>query len=162
MLFKTHLMFGIFLITLLYTFFPSIITSHNIYSQIIFCVILLTSTSLPDIDTKESKISRKIPILPTIISIFTIHRGIIHSVYPVIILSAVLYQYSSFYTFAFIIGYSSHLILDALTIQGINFLHPFTQFHVKGFIKTGSIFELILFISLIAISAVLALSTRHL
>ena len=155
-------MFGIFQITLLYSIFPSLITNHNIYSQIIFCVILLTSTSLPDIDTKDSKISRKIPILPSLLSIFTVHRGIIHSIYPVIILSVVLYQYNGFYTFAFIIGYSSHLILDALTLQGVNFFHPFAQFHVKGFIKTGSIFELILFISLIAISAFLAVSTGHL
>ena len=162
MLFKTHLTFGVFIITLLYIFFPSILSTHNLFSQIIFCIILLASTSLPDIDTKDSKISRKIPILPSILSIFTTHRGIIHSIYPVIILSAILYPYNSFYTLAFIIGYLSHLILDALTLQGINFLHPFTQFHIKGFIKTGSILELILFISLIAISAFLIVSTGHL
>src|SRR3989338_1951584 len=115
MLFKTHLTFGVFIITLLYIFFPSILSTHNLFSQIIFCIILLASTSLPDIDTKDSKISRKIPILPSILSIFTTHRGIIHSIYPVIILSAILYPYNSFYTLAFIIGYLSHLILDALT-----------------------------------------------
>lgn len=155
-------MFGIFIIALLYTFFPSIPTSYNLFQQIIFCAILLTSTSLPDIDTKESKISRKIPILPSLISLFTIHRGIIHSIYPIILISAILYPYGSFYTLAFIIGYVSHLILDSLTIQGVNFLHPFAQFHLKGFIKTGSILELILFISLIAITLFLAVSTRHL
>ncbi len=162
MLFKTHLTFGVFIITSLYIFFPSILSNHNIFSQIIFCVILLTSTSLPDIDTKDSKISRKIPILPSILSLFTTHRGIIHSIYPIILISAILYPYSSFYTFAFIIGYLSHLVLDALTIQGINFLHPFAQFHVKGFIKTGSILELIFFICLIAITFFLAVSTGHL
>lgn len=162
MLFKTHFIFGVFIITLLYIFFPLILLSHNLFSQIIFCIILLVSTSLPDIDTKDSKISRKIPILPSILFLFTTHRGIIHSIYPIILISAILYPYSSFYTIAFIIGYLSHLILDALTIQGINFLHPFAQFHVKGFIKTGSISELILFISLITITLFLALSTGHL
>lgn len=162
MLFKTHLMFGVFLITVLYPFFPSIFSAKNLFSQIIFCAILLTSTSLPDIDTKESKISRKIPVLPQILSLFTAHRGIIHSIYPIILISAILYPYNSFYTLAFIIGYLSHLILDAITIQGINFLHPFAQFHVKGFIKTGSILELILFISLIVITLFLAFSTGHL
>ncbi len=162
MLFKTHLMFGIFILALLYTLFPSLFSSYNLFSQIIFCVILLTSTSLPDIDTKDSKISRKIPILPSLISLFTIHRGIIHSIYPIILISAILYPYSSFYTLAFIIGYLSHLVLDALTIQGVNFLHPFAQFHLKGFIKTGSILELILFITLIAITLFLAVSTGQL
>ena len=39
------------------------------------------------------------------------------------------------------IGYSAHLIADAMTVEGIKPFAPFSKETIKGPLRTGSIFE---------------------
>ncbi len=50
------------------------------------------------------------------------------------------------YFFAFALGYFTHLSADMLNYKGIMLFCPFSKKKIKGFIKTGSITEKIIFI----------------
>lgn len=144
MRFRTHLIFS-FLIGLL------IINSFNIQNRIIFIIILLIASALPDIDSYKSKIGKKIKPISFLINLFFRHRGIFHSVFVLILISLLIMLVSNEIAAAFFIGYLSHLILDSLTPKGVMFFYPFSKRRTKGFIRTGSLFENILFILLLAL-----------
>jgi len=148
MLWKTHVAFGILSALAVLPF----LMPANLF--LFFSVVILSSI-LPDIDHTKSKISSKIPIIPSIIQLFFKHRGIIHSL-PFMALVA--YIVNIFLgrelAIAFLVGFLSHLIADGLTISGINFLHPFAQLRLQGFVETGSITETFFFILLIFIMAI--------
>jgi len=57
---------------------------------------------------------------------------------------------------AIFIGYLTHLIADSITLEGINFLYPFSSFRIKGLIRTGSLIESLLFFILIGFFAFIA------
>jgi inner membrane protein len=104
---------------------------------------VLLGSLLPDVDHKNSKINKILPITRWIPAVFT-HRGFFHSIFPAIII------YAGFY-FAKLehiglpltIGYTSHLASDCLTRLGCNLLHPISTFRVQGPIMTNGIMELI-------------------
>lgn len=137
-MFKTHLMFS-FLIGLL------IILSFNINNKLLFLFFVLFFGALPDIDHYKSWIGRKLKVLSFLVNIFSKHRGIFHSIFPVLVLYGVFLYYNlNEVALAAAIGYLSHLAMDALTKTGINFLYPFSKFKIRGFIRTGGFLELIL------------------
>ena len=49
-------------------------------------------------------------------------------------------------SFGFFVGFSSHLILDSLTIRGVSLFFPFSRKKFSGIIKTGGISETIIFV----------------
>ena len=124
MMFYTHMIFSAFLYFLyLYINNITFIFSHN---QIINLLITLVFSLVSDIDSNNSKFGRKF-----IFSFLFKHRGILHSIFPLIIL-----YFTNFYAF---LGYFSHLLLDALTKKGIN---PFnSKFKIKWIVSTNSILE---------------------
>ncbi|PIN78630.1 metal-dependent hydrolase [Candidatus Woesearchaeota archaeon CG_4_10_14_0_2_um_filter_33_10] len=144
MRFRTHIIFS-FLISLL------IINSFNIQNKIIFIVILLIASALPDIDSYKSKVGKKIKPLSFLINIFLGHRGIFHSLFLLILILLFIMLINYEITAAFFIGYLSHLVLDSLTPEGVMFLYPFSKKRIQGFIRTGSLFENILFVLLLAL-----------
>lgn len=121
MLFYTHLAFAL------------LIGLYFMPSQILF---ILLGSIIPDIDNTHSWINRKLYIT-RIFSFLFKHRGFCHSLWfglgLFILLSYILPNYSG----AILLGYCSHLLIDSITIQGINFLNPIAIFHVRGFIETG-------------------------
>lgn len=143
-MFRTHLIFS-FLIGLL------IINSFNIQSKIIFIIIMLIASALPDIDSYRSKIGKKIKPISFLINLFFRHRGIFHSPFILMLISLVIALINHEIAAAFFIGYLSHLILDSLTPGGVMFFYPFSKKRTKGFIRTGSLFENILFILLLTL-----------
>lgn len=153
MQFKTHVLFAL-LIAIIYT---SIF--HNV-NKFIFIPLVLIFSSLPDIDHPQSYISHKIPIFPRIINFFFKHRGFFHSIFPPIILGTILF-YINFpnVAIALLVGYFAHLVGDAFTVQGINFLHPIFRFEIHGPIHTGSFSEFIIFIILIALNGFLIIKS---
>ena len=142
MLYYTHLAFG-FLLGLVG------INYFNIQNQILFIILVLFAALLPDIDSPNSKLGSKVKI----ISLFFKHRGILHSllILPVISLILLYFNYSRF-SLPVLIGYVSHLIGDSITKEGIMLFSPLSKFRIKGFIKTGGIIEHIIFIVLVVIS----------
>src|SRR3989344_6673101 len=147
MMFKTHLMFS-FLIGLL------MILSFNVDNNFLFLLVLLFFGALPDIDHYKSWIGRKLRVLSFLINIFSKHRGIFHSIFPVLILYGIfLYCGLKEIALAAAIGYLSHLVMDALTKTGTNFLYPFSKFKIRGFIRTGGFLELVLLFFFFILSA---------
>ena len=51
--------------------------------------------------------------------------------------------------FGFLVGFASHLFIDALTPAGIMPLQPLLSFRVRGFVKTGSLLELFFFMGVV-------------
>ncbi len=149
MLFWTHIAFS-FLIA------QYSIELLKIKNQIAFTIIVLLSSIVPDIDESSSKISKN--TLTRLIRILSPkHRGIWHTVYPIIAITILLFITKQglgllkLITIAFIIGYSSHLILDATTKKGVALLYPLSKKRVKGFIKVGGVTEKMLLAVLIII-----------
>ena len=146
-MFKTHLMFS-FLIGLLMIFF------FNIGNKFLFLFFVLFFGALPDIDHYKSWIGRKLKVLSFLINLFSKHRGIFHSIFPVLILYGVFLYYGlKEIALASAIGYLSHLAMDSLTKTGINFLYPVSKFKIRGFIRTGGFLELVLLFFFLITSA---------
>ncbi len=138
-MFKTHLAFGFLaaLFSLQYL---------NPGNQVLFFILVMIGACLPDIDHPKSKLGKYFKPIGWLFE----HRGFFHSIFMLVILSlAVLYFFNWFYTSAIAIGFLSHLISDAITIQGIMPFHPLSRFRLRGFIETNSIFETIIFIALV-------------
>jgi inner membrane protein len=146
---RTHLAFG-FLSGLF------LMNYINIGNKYIFFALLLIGALLPDIDTPNSKISHKIPVIPKILSLFARHRGIFHSIFLALVFAAIIWIFSVSYGIALFAGYFSHLLIDGFTKSGVNLLHPVSQFRISGPIQTGKLGELVIFV-VIVIGIVLSL-----
>mgnify|MGYP001571153876 FL=1 len=144
MLARTHLVFALLIGLLTFKYFN--------LNPILFIVITSLTSFLPDIDHPKSKIGRKIKILSYPINFIFGHRGFFHSIFVALVLSFAIWYFFGNYYIPFLIGFVSHLIGDALTIQGINFIYPLKEFRIKGFIKTGGLLETILFFILVFLS----------
>ena len=143
MMFKTHLAFGFLIGLISLSFF-------NIENPILFVSLVTIFSSLPDIDHPKSKISRKLFFISLPISLVFKHRGFFHSIFPPLILFfGLVYFNFNFLAIAVFIGYISHLLGDAITKEGINFLHPISTFKIQGPLTTGATLELFLFMSII-------------
>ncbi|MBW2966390.1 metal-dependent hydrolase [Candidatus Woesearchaeota archaeon] len=145
----THLAFGFFS----GLFLMDYVSFGNKY---LFFVFVLFGAILPDIDTPNSKISHKIPVIPKVLNVFSKHRGIFHSVFIAILLGLFVSYFSKSYGIALFLGYTSHLLIDGLTKKGVNLLHPLSKLRISGPIETGKIWELVLLI-VIVVGIVLSL-----
>jgi inner membrane protein len=111
---------------------------------------------LPDVDTPQSTINRLIPPL-MLISLFVKHRGFSHSIFipAITIVAGVVLTIApvELLIIAGAIGYLSHLVADAVTIQGIPLLSPLPYtIHLlpKPFrLTTGGIIENLLGLSIV-------------
>ena len=135
----THMLIGI-LFGMLY--FDYIGVGGGFTIKALFAAFLIFGALLPDADQPNSYVSRKIPI----ISWFTKHRGVMHSIWIPLLLfvTAIIYPRYEIYLMAIIIGYLTHLAADSITLQGIRPFQPFNIFHLRGPIQTGGITETIL------------------
>ena len=138
MMFYTHLAFA------LLTSMISIKFLHP-SNVLLFILIACFVALVPDIDNRDSKLGKHVKFISKIFD----HRGILHTVFPPIGLFF-LFNYLGYNILgiAALVGYLSHILIDAFTPEGINFLHPFTSFRISGFIRSGGLMEIILFIAL--------------
>jgi len=143
MLIKTHLMITSFFILLLFPF---------VSYKIIFIVIALLTTYIPDIDLESSKLGRKKIFRP--LQFFVKHRGAFHSFTFLFLLTFLFLIFVPRIALGFFIGYASHLFADSLTISGIA---PFFPWKRKIFwkIRTGGKIEKILFFVLLIVNLLL-------
>ena len=138
MMFYTHIAFAlltsIFAVKFLH---PS--------SVLLFIFIACFVSLIPDIDNRDSKIGKHVKFISKIFD----HRGILHTIFPPIGLFF-LFNYLSYNLLgiAALVGYLSHILIDAFTPEGINFLHPLTSFRISGFIRAGGFMEIVLFLLL--------------
>ena len=151
MKFKTHLAFGLFM-GLLY------LNYAGVQNRFLFVLFVMLGSALPDIDTASSKLGSKIWPLSKLIEIFLGHRGIFHSIWLIILIPGIAYIYfSGIYGIALFIGYFSHVLMDGFTKKGVNFLNPFLELRLSGFIETGSLLEKIIFVVILLMDIFLML-----
>ena len=150
MRYYTHLAFS-FLIGIL------IIKTLSIQNQILFIILFMLASLLPDIDELKSKVSNKVKPLAHLIHFFLGHRGLMHSIWTAIILYLLIFMFNINIAIAISFGYLSHLILDCLTPRGIKLLWPYKK-RLKGFIRTGSLTEYLLFIALLIVDVYFLIS----
>ena len=142
MLGKTHAIMGLLLGLALVGFFPYLSFTETL-GVLFFCVF---GSLFPDIDSSTSLIGRHTPIVSFLVK----HRGIFHSIFPlIIIVFGLIYFARVEIIIAFILGFFSHLILDMFTKQGLT-LYPFKT-RIKGPIIVGSLEEHVFFLSQIII-----------
>ncbi|PIN76695.1 hypothetical protein COV17_01375 [Candidatus Woesearchaeota archaeon CG10_big_fil_rev_8_21_14_0_10_36_11] len=147
MLFPTHVLFGVV------TYF---VTRHVFPggNEIIFFLLVLLGSVIPDIDTKWSKVNQWAGFVGKIISFFSTHRGLFHSVILYAIIFWFMYTFFSvYYAFALFSGYIAHLIGDVITPMGVAPFYPFSKRKVRGPIKVGGLIENIIIIVMILLIA---------
>lgn len=141
-----HILLAILFGSIYFDKFPN----QNLFLQISFAIVLIFGVLLPDIDKASSTIGQKFGLFSKFIQKFFKHRGFFHSVWIILIFYIVFnfliskyFQINNLVLNGFFIGYASHLIGDALTVNGIKPFYPF-NFRIAGPIRTGKLSELIL------------------
>ena len=96
---------------------------------------------LPDIDEPGSMLSRRIPVIPSLISVLG-HRTITHSLLGLFLFSIPIFLFLKEYVLVFMFAYLSHLVLDTLTPMGVPWLWPvITKRFSLPVMRTGGIVE---------------------
>ena len=137
MLFRTHMVFAL-LIGLVF------LDNFN-GSEILFFILILLSAALVDIDHPKSKIGKQFWFLSKPFNFLFGHRKLFHSVFVAVGLSFIIWKFFGEYWLPVFIGYVSHILVDGLTLNGINFIYPINQLRLQGFIETGKTLESWLF-----------------
>lgn len=150
MMFRTHLLFGILLSLVFIHFFPS----ANPY---FFVPLVCFGAVLVDIDSSRSGLGRKARPLSWFLELFFGHRGVFHSLTAaaILFLVAIYLVTFSFYAFAPVLGYLSHIFLDAFTLSGVPFLKPFSDKRLSGPVATGGIAEWVILAVILALNVYL-------
>lgn len=141
MLGRTHLLFG----AVLAMWLVPILQPKSLP---IFLAIAIPCALLPDIDHPNSTINNRLRFTRAFGILFR-HRGMLHSIWPLIFGFLAISYYNGDYALAYLSGYASHLLGDAITADGVNFLHPFSRFRIQGPFETGTVAETILFTGLL-------------
>jgi len=150
-MYYTHLAFGLLASLMSIEFF-------NINNRLIFILIALFFSIFPDIDETKSKMGKKYRLTSKVINSVFGHRGFFHSIYMPLSLYAVFYNVNVEVGIAILVGYLSHLLMDAITKHGIRPLYPIVNKKINGFVKTNSLLEKILFLIILFFDFYLMLS----
>lgn len=135
MMFKTHVAFAV-LVSIIF------IQMFEMEYWWLFLIITVFVAGIPDIDIHKSTFGKKIKPIAFLINLFFGHRGLFHSfIFAIVLFIFIGFLGSDTIAAAVLIGYSSHLLLDGLTKQGIMPFIPLSTFKVHGFIKSGGIFD---------------------
>ena len=146
MLIRTHLIIALFFILLLFSYAED---------KILFVLVALFSTILPDIDSRFSRIGQR--KIARILQFFTKHRGIIHSYTFLFIITLILILFVPVLAPGFFLGYGMHLFADSFTITGIRAFYPFKK-QICGKIRTGGKAEMMIFIVFVIFDVLLVLA----
>ncbi len=145
MLIRTHLAITLFFILLLIS---------SVEHKLIFFLIAIIATFIPDVDLKFSSFGKyKLFRIP---QLFLKHRGIIHTFTFLILIIFFLVLFFPVLSLGFFVGYSSHLFADSFTSKGITPFYPYRK-KTNGKIKTGRKSEISVFVIFIIADVFLAL-----
>lgn len=145
MLIKTHLVIGLFGILLFLPF---------VEGKLVFVLITLITTLLPDIDSAYSTLGHK--RFFGFLQFFVKHRGILHSFTFLILLTIIFLFFAPVLALGFFLGYALHLFADSFTKEGIVLFYPFKK-KSSWNIKTGGKVETIIFVLFLMIDILLIL-----
>lgn len=102
---------------------------------------------LPDIDHPYSIVGRRAGLIGGAVRLAVSHRGILHSgvaAAVAVLAASAAPSVARPYAMAAAAGYASHILLDALTIQGVPLLWPSRRRFSLLPIQTGGLVEMIL------------------
>ncbi|MFH0868338.1 MAG: metal-dependent hydrolase [Candidatus Woesearchaeota archaeon] len=142
MMYYTHAAFGLLIALLALDFF-------NVHDKILFVLIVLLFSVFPDIDNTKSKIGKKNKLISGIINFIFGHRGLLHTIYVPLIMFFIFYNLNKEIGIAVLVGYLTHLLMDAITRAGIKPFYPLINKKINGFFKTGSFIEKIFFLVIV-------------
>ncbi|HFD2034878.1 TPA: metal-dependent hydrolase [Clostridium perfringens] len=86
---------------------------------------------LPDLDTPNSFIGRKLKIISYPLSTIFKHRGFLHSIAPVILIFTLGIFLRSLFIKSIALGYLLHLVGDTFSESGIKWFLPFYNKDIK-------------------------------
>lgn len=122
---------------------------------------------LPDIDSPHSKLGRTVRPLSDVLNFALGHRGFLHSLLGAVVVLAAAALTALFWlpsgavwgllVPAAALGYLSHLFLDALTPGGVPLLWPRGGSASLPLLKTGGLFERVVFLPALAAAMALVL-----
>ena len=118
MLARSHLLFSVLLLVVFWKF-------RVVDNFVIFSIFVLFFTLLPDIDTYKSYLGKRIWFISFFFKLIFGHRGVFHAVYiPLLFFFG--FTFLGFYEIGLggLVGYCSHLLLDAMTESGIRPFYP--------------------------------------
>ena len=116
--------------------------------SMLFNAVFIIFTLLPDIDSSNSIIGRRLYPISKLIEFLFGHRGIFHGILIPLTVSIILLLLGlKLIAIAAFLGYLLHLLVDAMTISGVNIFGV----RIKGFIKTDGIIEFVIDIILLII-----------
>lgn len=146
MMFKTHLALGLIAALTSIKYF-------NPDSWAVFGTVLVIASLIPDIDIQNSIVGRRFWPASSIINLMLGHRGLMHTIFPPLVAALLLFITGyNLLGIAFMIGYMTHLLADAVTIQGIMLFFPLSKIKASGPIRTGGVLEYgILLLALMAL-----------
>jgi len=134
MFIKTHLAITVFAILLFV---------NHVSSKLLFIIVALAATFLPDIDTAFSTLGKFKGF--RFLQFFIRHRGLFHSFSFCIFVSILFAMFVPSIAFAFFLAYSLHLVADSFTIEGIKPFWPYNKTS-SGKIRTGGKIETGIFV----------------
>jgi inner membrane protein len=132
----THLVAGMFISTMI---------GQPLAGVVVAGVVSL----LPDIDSHESKIGRKIPLISLPINLIFGHRGVFHSLLALVIVFIVALFFFQTWVVPITVGYLSHLLLDSFTLSKIPWLWPYPERFGFPLVETNSIVDVMLSVFLV-------------
>ncbi len=152
MLYKTHIVGGLALGYIMFNKLPILNLNVDMGQSKTLLIVtsgLILGSLFPDIDHKNSYISRKIKPLSNITSKIFRHREFTHSIIGTIFISYLMYfilgrfkidsQYVNMFTIAFTIGLISHILLDIITISGVVLFYPIYKKRIRiGLFKSNN------------------------
>ena len=148
MMFRTHVLFGIISGYAACEFLEC-------GNAVLFVSLSAVGSMLPDIDSARSKISRKLRPFSIIPNFLFSHRGFIHSVFPALLLYALLVRIDYLIAASLSTGFLSHLLMDSLTKRGIRPLYPLSKVKIAGFIRTNGFSERIILFLLVIVTVLI-------
>lgn len=142
MLGRTHFAASIFLAVLFFSIY-----SYDSVTNVFLLLVFILGSLFPDIDSAKSILGRKVKIISFIFK----HRGFFHSIFALILFSLLLgLLFKPIVGVVFASGFALHLIMDAITKEGINII----GFKIQGPIRVGSLIEQILYLVLLLASLI--------
>jgi inner membrane protein len=145
MLYNTHIMLGVAFFLLVKDHFP-------IGNNIVFFLLLMLGSVLPDIDSPTSKVNRWSGIIGRVLVKVFSHRGFFHSLlFFGILYLTISHFWSPYYALGMFLGNIAHIIGDGITPAGVKIFYPLSNYKIRGPIRTGGIFEWFIFMGLVVL-----------
>ncbi len=134
--------------------FYGILVKFGIFpnNQVMIALVALGAV-FPDIDHPKSFIAHMnvwFKMSSRVVSLGG-HRGITHTIWASILAFPLAYLVLRYFGLGFIsagaffLGYLAHLLADSLTVSGVAWFYPFDKHKIRGPVRTGSPFEVLMF-----------------